>query len=128
MDIGVSAFLPGSQVDTRPVHELEPLIGQEIKVLVVKVNRRRANVVVSRRELLAAEFQALKQETLSKLKEGEPITGRVKNITSYGVFVDLGGIDGLIHMTRHCVRAGERSSGDSAAGERGDCPHSALRR
>ena len=99
VDIGVSAFLPGSQVDTRPVHELEPLIGQEIKVLVVKVNRRRANVVVSRRELLAAEFQALKQETLSKLKEGEPITGRVKNITSYGVFVDLGGIDGLIHMT-----------------------------
>ncbi len=99
VDIGVPAFLPGSQVDTRPVHDLEPLIGREIKVLVVKVNRRRANVVVSRREMLAAEFQALKQETLGKLKEGEPITGRVKNVTSYGVFVDLGGIDGLIHMT-----------------------------
>ena len=99
VDIGVSAFLPGSQADTRPVHDLEALLGREIQVLVVKVNRRRANVVVSRRELLAAELQALKQETLSKLKEGEPITGRVKNITSYGVFVDLGGIDGLIHMT-----------------------------
>ena len=99
VDIGVSAFLPGSHADTRPVHDLEALIGREIEVLVVKVNRRRANVVVSRREMLAAELQALKQETLSRIKEGEPITGRVKNITPYGVFVDLGGIDGLVHMT-----------------------------
>ena len=99
VDIGVSAFLPGSQVDIRPVHDPEPLIGRTLKVLVVKVNRRRANVVVSRREMLEAEMRALKQETIGKLKEGEPITGRVKNITSYGVFVDLGGIDGLIHLT-----------------------------
>ncbi len=99
VDIGMSAFLPGSQVDVRPIHDLESLIGQTIEVLVVKVNRRRANVVVSRRELLEAEVKALKAETMSKLKEGEPVTGRVKNITSYGVFVDLGGIDGLIHLT-----------------------------
>ena len=99
VDIGVSAFLPGSQVDVRPIHDLESLIGQTIEVLVVKVNRRRANVVVSRREMLEAEVKALKQETMAKLKEGEPATGRVKNITSYGVFVDLGGIDGLIHLT-----------------------------
>ncbi len=99
VDIGMPAFLPGSQVDVRPIHDLESLIGQTIEVLVVKVNRRRANVVVSRRELLEAEVKALKAETMAKLKEGEPVTGRVKNITSYGVFVDLGGIDGLIHLT-----------------------------
>ncbi len=99
VDIGISAFLPGSQVDIRSAHDPEPLIGKTIQVLVVKVNRRRANVVVSRRAMLAAEIEALKKETIGKLKEGEPITGRVKNITSYGVFVDLGGIDGLIHMT-----------------------------
>lgn len=99
VDIGVSAFLPGSQVDVRPIHDLESLIGQTIEVLVVKVNRRRANVVVSRREMLEAEVKALKHETMAKLKEGEAVTGRVKNITSYGVFVDLGGIDGLIHLT-----------------------------
>jgi len=99
VDIGVSAFLPGSQVDVRPIHDLESLIGQTIEVLVVKVNRRRANAVVSRRKMLEAEVKALKHETMAKLKEGEPVTGRVKNITSYGVFVDLGGIDGLIHLT-----------------------------
>lgn len=99
VDIGVSAFLPGSLVDIRPARDLDAWVGQETEVVVVDCNRRRSNAVVSRSELLKAERQQRQAETLARLVEGETATGIVKNITSYGVFVDLGGIDGLIKLT-----------------------------
>jgi small subunit ribosomal protein S1 len=99
IDVGLPAFLPGSQADLRAPHDLDAWIGQEIEVRIVKLSRRRGNVVVSRRELLEEELNAVKQETLSKIAVGEIVTGAVKNVTSYGAFVDLGGIDGLIHVT-----------------------------
>ena len=99
VDIGVAAFLPGSQVDIRPVRNLDAWIGRTVEVVVVECNRRRSNAVVSRSELLKAERQARMAETLARLEVGEPATGTVKNITTYGVFVDLGGIDGLIKVT-----------------------------
>ncbi|MEZ5392071.1 MAG: 30S ribosomal protein S1 [Bryobacterales bacterium] len=99
MDVGLPAFLPGSQADLRAPHDLDAWIGQEIEVRIVKLSRRRGNVVVSRRELLEEELNAVKQETLAKIAVGEVVTGAVKNVTSYGAFVDLGGIDGLIHVT-----------------------------
>ena len=99
VDIGVAAFLPGSQVDIRPVRNLDAWIGKTVEVVVVECNRRRSNAVVSRGELLRAERQARMAETLAALKVGEPATGVVKNITTYGAFVDLGGIDGLIKIT-----------------------------
>ena len=98
-DVGVLAFLPGSQVDLRPVADLDSLIGEDLPVRIVKINRKRGNVVVSRRALLEEARERLKQETLSKLTEGGEITGTVKNVTDYGAFVDLGGLDGLIHVT-----------------------------
>ena len=99
VDVGISAFLPGSQVDLRPTRDLDALIGQTLSVRVVKTNRRRGNVVVSRRSLLEEERDRIKKQTLEKIQEGAVITGIVKNITDYGAFVDLGGIDGLIHVT-----------------------------
>jgi small subunit ribosomal protein S1 len=99
VDIGVRAFLPGSQYDLRPVANLDSLLGQEIPVRVTKLNRRRGNVVVSRRALLEEELQAKRAELLDSLSEGQIIHGRVKNVTDYGVFVDLGGLDGLLHIT-----------------------------
>lgn len=98
VDIGVAAFLPGSHLDIRPVRDLDAWIGKTIEVLVIECNRRRSNAVVSRSELLKAELQMRQQETLSQLRVGEPATGVVKNVTTYGVFVDLGGIDGLIKL------------------------------
>jgi small subunit ribosomal protein S1 len=99
VDVGLPAFLPGSQADIRPVHDLEILLNQEFPVRIVKINRKRGNIVVSRRELLEEELTRTKQSTLATLKEGEPVTGAVKNVTDYGVFIDLGGIDGLLHVT-----------------------------
>lgn len=99
VDIGVAAFLPGSQVDIRPVRNLDAWIGRDIEVVVVEFNRRRSNAVVSRSELLKAERLAQQRETLRRIAVGEPASGVVKNITTYGVFVDLGGIDGLIKLT-----------------------------
>lgn len=99
VDIGVQAFLPGSQIDIRPVRNLEAWVGKTFDVVVLECNRRRSNAVVSRRELLQAERESQLAETLARLEVGEPATGTVKNITTYGVFVDLGGIDGLIKMT-----------------------------
>lgn len=98
-DVGVAAFLPGSQVDIRPVRNLDTWVGRSVEVVVVELNRARSNVVVSRRELLRARRREQQRETLSKIEVGGPATGVVKNITSYGVFVDLGGIDGLIKLT-----------------------------
>lgn len=99
VDVGVTAFLPGSQVDLRPVKNLEKFIGQTLSFQVVKVNRKRGNVVVSRRALLEKELQKKKEETLKQLEVGKIMPGVVKNLTDYGAFVDLGGIDGLLHVT-----------------------------
>ena len=99
VDIGVLAFLPGSQVDIRPIRNLEKLIGTTCKFKIIKLNRRRGNVVLSRRILLEKEREALRGKTLEHLEEGKIVEGVVKNITDYGAFVDLGGIDGLMHIT-----------------------------
>jgi small subunit ribosomal protein S1 len=99
VDVGVRAFLPGSQVDLRPVKNLGSLVGQSIRAKVIKLNRRRGNVVLSRRAVLEEEREEKKKHTLSVLAEGMVLTGTVKNITDYGAFIDLGGIDGLLHVT-----------------------------
>ncbi|MCS6797489.1 MAG: 30S ribosomal protein S1 [Myxococcota bacterium] len=96
---GVKAFLPGSQVDLRPVRNLDKLIGQTYRFKVIKFNKRRGNIVLSRRVLLEQERDALRSKTLETLQEGQIVTGVVKNLTEYGAFVDLGGIDGLLHIT-----------------------------
>ena len=99
VDIGVKAFLPGSQVDLRPIRNLDKLIGEKYKFKVIKFNKKRGNIVLSRRVLLEREREELKKDTLQKLKEGAILTGIVKNLTDYGAFIDLGGIDGLLHIT-----------------------------
>ena len=96
---GVKAFLPGSQVDLRPVRNLDRMIGEPHKFKLIKFNKRRGNIVLSRRALLETERQSLRQKTLEILKEGLVVEGIVKNITDYGAFIDLGGIDGLLHIT-----------------------------
>jgi small subunit ribosomal protein S1 len=99
VDIGVLAFLPGSQVDIRPVRNLERFIGQTYRFKVLKYNRRRSNIVLSRRVLLEEKRAQSREQTLSSLQEGMLVKGVVKNITEYGAFVDLGGVDGLLHIT-----------------------------
>ncbi|KAF0215981.1 MAG: small subunit ribosomal protein, partial [Geobacteraceae bacterium] len=99
VDIGVQAFLPASQVDIRPGGNLDKYIGQTCTFKVLKMNKKRGNVVLSRRVLLEEERDMLKQQTLSNLAEGQILDGIVKNITDYGAFVDLGGLDGLLHIT-----------------------------
>jgi small subunit ribosomal protein S1 len=96
---GVKAFLPGSQVDLRPVRNLDSFLGQNFKFKVIKFNKKRGNIVLSRRVLLEKERAALKESTLERLKEGQLVEGIVKNLTEYGAFIDLGGIDGLLHIT-----------------------------
>ncbi|MCY4390400.1 MAG: 30S ribosomal protein S1 [Desulfurellaceae bacterium] len=99
VDIGVAAFLPGSHVDIRPIRDLDQFLGKTGKFAILKYNRARSNVVVSRRAVLEQERTALREETLKVLEEGVIIEGTVKNITDYGAFVDLGGLDGLLHIT-----------------------------
>lgn len=99
VDIGVKAFLPGSQIDLRPVRGLDRYIGQKLRFKVIKFNRRRGNIVLSRRVLLEKEREELKSKTLATLEVGQVVEGTVMNITEYGCFVDLGGIDGLLHIT-----------------------------
>ena len=99
VDIGVRAFLPASQLELRPVHDLDAWKDRETEVRVLKLNRKRGNVVVSRRAILEEEQKAKREELGATLTEGVIVTGRVKNITDYGVFVDLGGMDGLLHMS-----------------------------
>jgi small subunit ribosomal protein S1 len=96
---GVRAFLPGSQYDLRPTQNLDGLLGTEVQVRITKLNRRRGNIVVSRRALLEEELHAKRAELMQNLKEGQIVHGTVKNVTDYGAFVDLGGIDGLLHLT-----------------------------
>jgi small subunit ribosomal protein S1 len=99
VDVGVKSFMPGSQADVRPVHNLDVFIGQDLPVKVVKLNRRRGNVVVSRKAAIEEESTERKHATLEHLEEGAVVTGVIKNLTEYGAFVDLGGIDGLLHVT-----------------------------
>src|SRR5206468_3103584 len=99
VDIGVRAFLPGSQIDVRPVRNLDALRGQELRMGVIKVNKKRGNIVLSRKALLEEENAEKKKHTLETLAEGKVLKGVVKNITDYGAFIDLGGIDGLLHIT-----------------------------
>ena len=96
---GVVGFLPGSQIDLKPVRDLDALIGSRLKFKVIKFNRKRNNIVLSRRTLLDEERKQLREETLKHLREGEIIEGTVKNLTDYGAFIDLGGLDGLLHIT-----------------------------
>jgi small subunit ribosomal protein S1 len=99
VDIGVKAFLPGSQVDLRPVKNLESFIGKLMNFKVIKFNRRRGNIVLSRRVLLEKQREKMRTETITRLVDGAVVEGIVKNITEYGCFIDLGGIDGLLHIT-----------------------------
>lgn len=99
VDIGIKAFLPGSQVDLRPIKDLGEFIGQEHDFKILKHNRMRNNIVLSRRSLLEEERAVLRHGTLEKLEEGATLPGTVKNITDYGAFIDLGGVDGLLHIT-----------------------------
>jgi small subunit ribosomal protein S1 len=96
---GINAFLPGSQIDLKPVRNLDSLIGQRLRFKVIKFNRKRNNIVLSRRTLLEEERKQTREETLKNIKEGEIVEGIVKNLTDYGAFVDLGGVDGLLHIT-----------------------------
>jgi small subunit ribosomal protein S1 len=99
VDVGIEAFMPGSQVDPRPIHHLDSFIGQDVPVKIVKANRRRGNVVVSRKLAVEQEINQRKAATLDQLSEGAIVTGVVKNLTEYGAFIDLGGLDGLLHVT-----------------------------
>jgi len=99
VDIGLPAFLPGSQINLKPIKDFDSHIGsiQEFKIL--KYNKRRSNIVLSRRAILEAERAAMRDKTLQHLQVGAVMEGTVKNITEYGLFIDLGGIDGLLHIT-----------------------------
>ena len=96
---GVIGFLPGSQIDLKPIRNLDELVGKRFKFKVIKLNRKRNNVVLSRRVLLEEELKSQREETLKNLEVGEIVEGTVKNLTDYGAFVDLGGVDGLLHIT-----------------------------
>jgi small subunit ribosomal protein S1 len=99
VDIGVKAFLPGSQIDLRPVRNIDAYIGKTFKFKVIKFNKKRGNIVLSRRALLEEERESLRSQTLDAMKEGSRVKGLVKNVTDYGAFIDLGGMDGLLHIT-----------------------------
>jgi small subunit ribosomal protein S1 len=99
VDVGITAFMPGSQVDTRPLRNLDQLIGQDVPVKIIKLNRRRGNVVVSRRSAVEQDVTERRTVTMEHLQEGAIVTGTVKNLTEYGAFINLGGIDGLLHVT-----------------------------
>jgi len=99
VDIGIPAFLPGSQVDIRPVRDLDKYVGQSMLFNILKYDRKRNNVVLSRRAILEVEREEEKAKTLENLEEGKIVEGIIKNITDYGIFIDLGGVDGLLHVT-----------------------------
>ena len=99
VDIGLRAFLPGSQIDLHPVRDLDRLIGQTLQFKILKLSKKRGNIVLSRRAILEKERESLRSETLKNIEEGSIVKGTVKNITDYGVFIDLGGVDGLLHVT-----------------------------
>ena len=96
---GIEAFLPGSQIDVKPIRDYDVFVGKTMEFKVVKINQEFKNVVVSHKALIEAELEQQKKEIIAKLEKGQVLEGTVKNITSYGVFIDLGGVDGLIHIT-----------------------------
>ena len=96
---GIEAFLPGSQIDVKPIRDYEQFVGKTMEFKVVKINPEFKNVVVSHKALIEADIEVQKKEIVAQLEKGQVLEGEVKNITSYGVFVDLGGVDGLIHIT-----------------------------
>ena len=96
---GIEAFLPGSQIDVKPIRDYDVFVNKTMEFKIVKINHEFRNVVVSHKALIEAELEAQKADIISKLEKGQVLEGTVKNITSYGVFVDLGGVDGLIHIT-----------------------------
>ena len=118
VDVGIKAFMPGSQADPRPVHNLDSLVGQDIPVKIIKLNRRRGNVVVSRKMAVEEEINVRKSATLEHLAEGAVVTGVVKNLTEYGAFIDLGGIDGLLHVTDMSYGRVDASLRSAARGRR----------
>ncbi len=99
VDVGLQAFLPGSQADLRPIRNLDEMVGQTFTFKILKYNRKRSNIVLSRRAILEQERESKRSATLSSINEGQVLEGIVKNITEYGIFVDLGGVDGLLHIT-----------------------------
>jgi small subunit ribosomal protein S1 len=99
VDIGVKAFLPGSQIDTKPIKNLDKFLGQRLKFKIIKFNKKRGNIVLSRRAVVAHEREVMRAETIAQMQEGQVVQGNVKNITEYGAFIDLGGMDGLLHIT-----------------------------
>ena len=99
VDIGVPAFLPGSQADLRPIRNLDEMVGKSFDFKILKYNRKRSNIVLSRRAILERELDEKRAATMAAIQEGKVVEGIVKNITEYGVFVDLGGVDGLLHIT-----------------------------
>jgi small subunit ribosomal protein S1 len=99
VDIGVTAFLPGSQIDIHPIKDLDKFVGQNLDFNVLKYDRKRNNVVLSRRSIVSTERESEKKDTLKNIEEGSVVEGVIKNITDYGIFIDLGGIDGLLHVT-----------------------------
>ncbi len=99
VDIGIKAFLPGSQIDVRPIKNLDQFLGQTLRFKILKFNRRRGNIVLSRRAVVESERDNMKSSTLKQIKVGAVVRGIVKNITDYGAFIDLGGVDGLLHIT-----------------------------
>ncbi len=99
VDVGVTAFMPSTQLDVRPVHNLEGWVGQDVEVKILKLNRRRDNVVVSRKMVLESDIATRKTSLLEHIHEGDVVSGVVKSLTDYGAFVDLGGIDGLLHVS-----------------------------
>jgi DNA-directed RNA polymerase subunit E'/Rpb7 len=117
VDIGVQAFLPGSQADLRPIRNLDEMVGQTFQFKILKYNRKRSNIVLSRRAILEQERENARAATLASISEGKVVDGIVKNITEYGVFVDLGGVDGLLHG--HLLGPGQTSLRD-VLGRRSD--------
>jgi len=97
--IGIEAFLPGSQIDVKPIRDYDQYVDKTMEFKVVKINHEFKNVVVSHKALIEADIEVQKKEIISGLEKGQVLEGVVKNVTSYGVFVDLGGVDGLIHIT-----------------------------
>ena len=104
--------MPGSQADLRPIRDLDEMVGQTFSFKILKYNRKRSNIVLSRRSILEEEREAKRSETLASIHEEAVVTGVVKNITEYGVFVDLGGVDGLLHITDISLGPGEAPIGD----------------
>ena len=99
LSFGIEAFLPGSQIDVRPIRDYDAYVDKTMEFKIVKINQDFKNVVVSHKVLIEAELEAQKQQIISTLEKGQVLEGTVKNITNYGVFIDLGGVDGLVHIT-----------------------------